>query len=82
MKKKGKGAKKKKEGEAKQWRTWEDVPLGMSLQDVAKVLRVHYNTVRRMVRSGKLPAQKVGRIWRVSRAAVEALLSGDKPPER
>ena len=77
MKKKGKRAK----TEANQWRAWEDVPLTMNLYDVAKVLGVHYNTVRRMVYSGKLPAQKMGRIWRIDRNAVKALLAGNKMSE-
>ena len=38
--------------------------------DVASLLRVSEKTVKRMAGDGRLPAQRVGRAWRFSNAAV------------
>jgi len=54
-----------------------DEPL-LSLEDVAKLLSVDYRTVFRLVRSGKLPAAKIGRIYRVNRADLKAFVEGAK----
>ena len=45
---------------------------GMTLQQAAAFLGVHYMTVYRYVRLGLLPARKDGAGWRVERADVEA----------
>ena len=45
---------------------------GMTLQQAAAFLGVHYMTVYRYVRLGLLPARKDGASWRVERADVEA----------
>lgn len=42
----------------------------LSLQDAARRLKVHYMTVYRYVRSGRLPARQVNGEWRVSLADV------------
>ena len=42
-----------------------------TLQDVADLLGFHYNTIRRMVKSGELPAVKFGKAWRVRKADLE-----------
>jgi excisionase family DNA binding protein len=44
----------------------------VSMQDAADLLDVHYNTVRRLVRVGDLPAFRVGRQRRILRSALLA----------
>ena len=39
--------------------------------EVAKYLRIHPYTVRRLVRSGKLPGSKVGGQWRFKKEDIE-----------
>ena len=34
-------------------------------QEVADLFKLHYNTIRRMIREGELPAEKIGRQWRI-----------------
>lgn len=46
----------------------------ISLTQAAELLGVHYMTAYRYVRTGRLPAHKVGQEWQVDPAAVEALL--------
>jgi excisionase family DNA binding protein len=53
---------------------WNQLPLLLTTEEVADLLRVHINTVKTMVRAGKLPAVKVGRAWRIKRSDVLALL--------
>lgn len=39
--------------------------------EAAKVLKVHPETVRRLIRDGKLPATKFGNKWLVERTRLE-----------
>ncbi|MEY2740193.1 MAG: hypothetical protein RL283_295 [Actinomycetota bacterium] len=39
----------------------------ITLHDAARVLKVHYMTVYRYIRQGRLPATQVGREWRIER---------------
>ncbi len=45
-----------------------------SLEEVAELLGVNYQLIYRQVKEGKLPALRVGRIYRVRRADLEAYL--------
>lgn len=47
----------------------------LTADDVASLLRVSSKTVKRMAGDGRIPAQRVGRAWRFSRAAVLDWLS-------
>lgn len=47
----------------------------LTVDEVATLMRVHRNTVYRWCRSGRLPATKIGKDWRVSRDAVEGLIA-------
>lgn len=51
----------------------------MPLTDAAFQLRRSYHATLNLVLTGILPGSKVGGRWRVSRAAVEAMV-GSKPP--
>jgi excisionase family DNA binding protein len=59
------------------------VPEGagsITLQEAAELLGVHYMTVYRYVRTGRLDAEKSGNVWRVERQAVEHLASAEPTP--
>ena len=45
-----------------------------SLEEVADLLGVNYQLIYRQVKDGKLPALRVGRIYRVKRADLEAYM--------
>lgn len=51
----------------------------VSLRDAAESIGVHYMTAYRYVRSGRLPAKKVGSTWRVNVADLERLAAGEDP---
>ncbi len=48
----------------------------LTVEEVAKLLRVSRKTVEKLIYAKKLHAVKVGRVWRIPRAAVEAFLEG------
>lgn len=52
----------------------------LTVEQVAEYLQVSMSTVRRMIHKGELPAQRVRRLVRVPKAAVEAYLGGDDDP--
>ena len=50
----------------------------MSLEDVAKMLGVTYQLIYRLVRSGELPAVRLGKLYRVSRGDLDGYLARSK----
>lgn len=50
-------------------------PELFTVAEVAEMARISRMTVYRMVRSGELPALRVGSVYRVPRSAVEELMS-------
>ncbi len=52
----------------------------MSLEEVAEFLGVTYQLIYRLVRSGELPAARLGKLYRVSRADLERYLESSKTP--
>jgi excisionase family DNA binding protein len=49
----------------------EDMPDMLTIAEVARYLKLHELTVRRLAREGELPAFKVGRQWRIKRNLLE-----------
>lgn len=53
-----------------------DLPLALTIKQVAKLLGVSRNTAYRLVRSKKLRSIRVGRQIRIPRSALEMYLNG------
>ena len=51
----------------------------VSLRDAAESIGVHYMTAYRYVRSGRLPARKVGSTWRIDITDLQRLAAGEDP---
>jgi excisionase family DNA binding protein len=49
----------------------DEMPDMLTISEVAKYLKLHELTVRRLAREGELPAFKVGRQWRIKRNLLE-----------
>lgn len=47
-----------------------------TVAEVAKHYQVHFKTIQRWIREGKLPAFKVGRAYRIKASDLEALEKG------
>lgn len=54
--------------------TGERRPTIMTLEEVAKYLRVHKSTVYRMAREGTIPSTKVANQWRFKKARIDEWL--------
>ncbi len=50
----------------------------LSIEDVAETLGLECKTIYRLIRSGELPAARVGRVHRVYRVELEAYLEQQK----
>ena len=50
-------------------------PTIMTLDEVAKYLRIHKSTVYRMTKEGKIPAIKIGNQWRFKKNKIDEWLS-------
>ena len=53
-------------------REHDEMPGMLTISEVAKYLKLHELTVRRLAREGELPAFKVGRQWRIKRNLLES----------
>lgn len=50
----------------------------LKTEDAAKLLNVHVNTIKSWIRSGKLPAVRIGKNYRVPRRELDALIKQHK----
>ena len=50
-------------------------PTVMTLEEVARYLRLNKSTVYRMAREGMLPAWKLGNVWRFKKEAIEGWIA-------
>lgn len=55
------------------------MPTVYTPEEVAAILKVHVNTVYRLLRGRKLPAAKLGRDWRIPADALDDYLHGRLP---
>lgn len=56
--------------------SWENYPLVMNSSELAQMLGVHVNTIKRLALAGEIPARRVGRNWRYNRDTIREWLSG------
>lgn len=55
-----------------------DIKAYMSIEEVSDLLGVNYQLVYRQIRSGALRAARIGRVYRIARADLEAYLDATK----
>lgn len=49
-----------------------------TIYEVAKILQLHHNTVRTMIRNNELPAVQIRRQWRIKKTDLEAYTDTSK----
>jgi len=59
-----------------------NLPELITLKELTKYLRVHYTTILRYIKKGKIKAIKIGKSYRVSRKEVNNVLLNDPFYER
>lgn len=52
----------------KTYTDWKDAPAILTAEEAAAFLRVHLNTVKKLLADGTLPGKKIGRQWRIDKA--------------
>jgi len=51
----------------------------MTTQEVAKYLKLHEITICKLVKEGKIPGVRIGRVWRFDKETIDKWISsGDK----
>ncbi|WP_035317111.1 helix-turn-helix domain-containing protein [Clostridium sp. MSTE9] len=62
---------------------WEDVPVIIDLPYVAVLLGVSVECLKKWAQRGKIPAFKVGKLWRISKYDLLAFIEQNKvsPPQ-
>ena len=60
------------------YRSFEDLPLTLTVEEAGQILRVGRNTAYELVRCGKLPSVRVGKQIRIPRQALLDYLSQQK----
>ena len=60
------------------YRSFEDLPLILTVEEAGQILRVGRNTAYDLVRCGKLPSVRVGKQIRIPRQALLDYLSRQK----
>ena len=60
------------------YRSLEDLPLTLTVEEASQILRVGRNTAYELVRCGKLPSVRVGKQIRIPRQALLDYLSRQK----
>jgi excisionase family DNA binding protein len=53
----------------------------LTIKEAAELLQVHHQTVRNWLRQGRLPGVQIGRLWRISAAAVDELIRSGQAPQ-
>jgi len=53
----------------------------LTTEEAAAYLRVSKATILRWCNTGKLPAFRIGRAWRINVAELDKIMSGQKPVE-
>jgi excisionase family DNA binding protein len=56
-------------------------PRVMTIDEVAKYLRLHKSTIYRMVRGSQIPASKIGNQWRFRKDVIDSWLSTKEIPD-
>jgi len=54
----------------------------LTIAEVSKILRIHRNTVYRLVKSGDLPGFKIGDNWRVYEEDLRTVIASKLPLSR
>jgi excisionase family DNA binding protein len=54
---------------------WNHLPLLMSLEEASILLQITPEALRRLCKAGKIPAAQFGKLWRISRDVIRAMVA-------
>ena len=59
------------------------MPEIMNTKEIAKYLRLHEITISKYAAEGKIPAVRIGRVWRFDKEAIDKWITeGGKKPQK
>ena len=61
---------------------WDSLPDVLTIRDAAIILHMCETSVRQACVKGKLPAVKIDKLWRISKAKLRAMFEGADTDER
>ncbi len=61
------------------YRSTEDMPLVLNVEDIADTLMIGRNKAYNLVNSGKIKALRIGNHYRIPRDSFIAFLKGERP---
>jgi excisionase family DNA binding protein len=56
----------------------EDIENYLTPEEAAEILKLHPETVRRMLNDGRLPGAKLGGSWRIRQSDLDAIFNAGK----
>lgn len=57
---------------------WESLSQTLTATQVAELLHVDRDTVYKALRAGRIPAQRIGRVWRIDREMLRTWWEGSR----
>lgn len=63
--------------EVRYYRDFEKMPPVLTAEDVALILHMTEQGVRRYARNGTIPAVKVGKNWRFTKQTIQKIVEGE-----
>lgn len=60
------------------YRDWDELPIILTLEQVAILLNITFATASRWARAGKIPAVKVVDEWRVEKQAIQNMFNQNR----
>lgn len=60
------------------YKDWEQMPLALTVSEVAAILHTSEQSIRKHARAGTLPANKFGKSWRFDRTVIQQVVEGGK----
>ncbi len=58
------------------FRDWEQMPLALTVSEVAVIMRISEQSVRKHAREQTIPANKTGKSWLFDKSVIQKLVEG------
>ncbi len=56
------------------YRDWEQMPLSLTVREVAVIMQTSEQSIRKHAREGTLPGNKFGKSWRFDRSVIQSVV--------
>ena len=56
------------------YKDWEQMPLSLTVREVAVIMQTSEQCIRKHAREGSIPANKFGKSWRFDRSVIQSVV--------